>query len=103
MPGKMEEESMTGLGMISSAIGCIMGIILIFVGKLILIFGNSTDLFKAAYTLDDTGIFLLGFMLISGGMLSKNTDRFLRLAMIIAGAIVIGLLWGLFFGRTVYY
>jgi len=79
-------------------VGILVGILLIWIGSIVTTFGTMTsgsslDAYKASIVLSSLGIAAMGVFLVGGGVANKNIDKYVRLAMIIGGVL---LLTGLF-------
>jgi hypothetical protein len=74
-------------------VGILVGILLIWIGSIVTILGASLDAYKASIVLSSLGIAAMGVFLVGGGIANKNIDKYVRLAMIIGGVL---LLTGLF-------
>ena len=71
-----------------------LGILLLFIGEIYGVYATGDNV-KAADALDHVGIFLAGLGFALGGMIDTEEDKNVRLGLIIAAAIFMGLLWGL--------
>ena len=74
-------------------VSILVGILLIWIGSIVTILGASLDAYKASIVLSSLGIAAMGVFLVGGGIANKNIDKYVRLAMIIGGVL---LLTGLF-------
>jgi len=70
-----------------------IGIFILFAG---MIYGEFVDNGEVVRAIKHVGVFLTSTALFIGAMTDVEEDKFVRLAMLIAGAIIIGLLWGYF-------
>lgn len=69
-----------------------LGILLLFIG---MIYGEfATDQTDVVNSIKDVGVFLTGIGLAVGALTDTEEDKFVRFGMLIAAAIIIGLLWG---------
>ncbi len=55
---------------------------------------QDQDAAKTAVLIKDIGIFLAAIGLALGGLIDTEEDKFVRFGMLVAAAIIIGLLWG---------
>lgn len=51
------------------------------------------NVFKSGVVLRNCGVFIESLGLIGGAVIGNKIDRYLRISMLLAGAIIIGLLW----------
>ncbi len=70
-----------------------IGIILVFIGMVYGEYADDEDAMDAAHTVTHLGIFLGGLGFVVGAMVDDEIDTYLRLAMIIGGALFMALLW----------
>jgi len=75
-----------------------LGILLLLIGAAYY-HGNyygeqDPDAAKTAVWIKDIGIFLAAIGLALGGLIDTEEDKFVRFGMLLAAAIIIGLLWG---------
>ncbi len=83
--------------------GVLLGILLAWVGTIIGIFAGGTVTFgagtfstggaltNAGLVLNSLGFVFIGLFLTGGGIINKDIDKFVRLGMIVGGAITIGM------------
>lgn len=68
--------------------GILLGILLIWIGAIIATFASG-DALKATSVLDSLGLAAISIFLLGGGLANKNIDKFVRLGMILGGALVL--------------
>lgn len=71
-------------------IGVLLGILLAWIGEIIARFTTFTTS-TVGFILNSLGFVFMGLFLTGGGILNKNFDNFVRIGLIIAGAIVLGM------------
>ena len=69
-----------------------IGIVLIFIGMVWGEYADKEDM-DTVHTVTHLGIFLGGLGLVVGAMIDDGIDNYLRLAMIIGGALLMALMW----------
>jgi hypothetical protein len=67
----------------------LLGILLIWIGAMILTFSTDVTGIRAAETLNSFGFFLAGIALIGGGIANDAMDKYVRLGMIVIGVYMI--------------
>ncbi len=67
----------------------LFGILLIWVGALVLTFSTDLTGYRAAQTLSSLGFFITGVFLIGGGIVNDSMDRYVRVGMIVIGVYMI--------------
>lgn len=70
------------------AIGVALGILLMWIAQLVGIFGKGGDTPKIMFFLVGLGTAILCSTLISGGILNRNIDKFVRFGMVFIGGFV---------------
>jgi len=69
-----------------------LGILIIFIG---IVYGiEKPEKADTALEVRDFGVFLTGIGLLIGALIDTEEDKFVRFGMLLAAAIIIGLLWG---------
>lgn len=75
------------------AVGAVFGIFLLWIGRLISLFGGGGETaWKASTVFRDLGIVFLSGMLICGGIVNRNIEKSIRVAMVVMGALLIFLI-----------
>lgn len=77
------------------AAGALLGILLIFIGQIILVYARTTDVIQMSYVLRYLGGMFSGGALIGGGIINKNFDKFVRLGLLLAAGLIISSMLGL--------
>jgi len=67
----------------------LLGLLLIWVGSLVLTFSTDMTGYRAAQTLNSLGFFITGVFLIGGGIVNDSMDRYVRVGMVIIGVYMI--------------
>lgn len=67
----------------------LLGLLLIWVGAVVLTFSTDTTGWRAAQVLNSLGFFIVGVYLIGGGIVNDNMDKYVRLGMIVIGVYMI--------------
>ena len=80
-------QSLFSKNLIIAAI--LLGILIIWIGAIILTFSTDLTGFRAAQTLNSLGFFVVGVFLIGGGIVNDNMDKYVRLGMIVIGVYMI--------------
>jgi hypothetical protein len=80
-------RSMFSKNLIIAAI--LLGILLIWIGALILPFSTDLTGLRAAQTLNSLGFFIVGAFLIGGGIVNDTLDKYIRMGMIVIGVYMI--------------
>ena len=73
-------------------VAVLAGIFLIWVGQMVVIwleFESAEDAYKIFTTLTSLGGMISGGALIGGGIINKSIDKFVRLGMLVAAALII--------------
>ncbi len=70
-----------------------LGILLLFIGVVYGVYADNQDAIKTASAVEDVGVFLTGIGLIVGALVDEGEDKIVRLGMLIAAALIIGLIW----------
>ncbi len=68
--------------------GILLGILLIWIGSIIFTFASG-DALKAASVLNSLGLAAISMFLLGGGLANKNIDKYVRLGMILGGALIL--------------
>ena len=68
-----------------------LGLLLASIGGLIFLFAGDYNIYRVALIINVLGFIIMGLFLLMGGISNKNYDKFVRLGMIIGGAIMITL------------
>jgi hypothetical protein len=68
--------------------GILLGILLIWIGSIIFTFASG-DALKAASVLSSLGLAAISMFLLGGGLANKNMDKYVRLGMILGGALIL--------------
>jgi len=68
--------------------GILLGILLIWIGSIIAAFATG-DALKASSVLYSLGLAAISVFLLSGGLANRNIDKYVRLGMILGGALVL--------------
>ena len=71
-----------------------LGILLLFIGVVYSVYADTSNELKTDHAVKDVGIFLTGIGLAIGALIDTEEDKFVRFGMLIASAIILGLLWG---------
>ena len=66
-----------------------IGVLIACIGGLINTFSNSINMNRAGLILNVLGCLMIGLSLLIGGMQNKNYDKYIRLGMILGGALII--------------
>jgi hypothetical protein len=80
-------QSLFSKNLIVAAI--LLGILLIWIGALILPFSTDLTGLRAAQTLNSLGFFIVGAFLIGGGIVNEVLDKYIRFGMIVIGVYMI--------------
>ncbi|HHF56022.1 MAG TPA: hypothetical protein ENL42_03800 [Thermoplasmatales archaeon] len=70
-----------------------LGILLLFIGVVYGVYAEDQDAMETASAVEDVGVFLTGIGLILGALVDEGEDKIVRLGMLIAAALIIGLIW----------
>ena len=70
-----------------------LGILLLFIGVVYGVYADNQDAMDTASAVEDVGVFLTGIGLILGALVDEGEDKIVRLGMLIAAALIIGLIW----------
>jgi len=70
-----------------------LGILLLFIGVIYGVYADNQDAMDTASAVEDVGVFLTGIGLILGALVDEGEDKLVRLGMLIAAALIIGLIW----------
>jgi len=70
-----------------------LGILLLFIGVVYGVYADNQDAMDTASAVEDVGVFLTGIGLILGALVDEGEDKLVRLGMLIAAALIIGLIW----------
>ena len=72
--------------------GTLLGILLAWIGTIIATFaGINLLLARASFILNNLGFVFIGLFLTGGGIINKDIDKYVRLGMIVGGAITLGM------------
>jgi len=72
--------------------GTLLGILLAWIGTIIATFaGIDLSLARASLILNNLGFVFIGLFLTGGGIINKDIDKYVRLGMIVGGAITLGM------------
>lgn len=69
--------------------GILVGLLLAWIGTIVMTFSGDSTGIKAAVTLNYLGFFLTGVFLIGGGIVNNAFDKFVRLGMIFGGTFLV--------------
>lgn len=69
-------------------LGISIGLLLAWIGKILTVFTSGT-VSQVGNVLVFTGLVGMGFVLLGGGLLNKNLDKYIRLGMIVGSSILI--------------
>jgi len=73
-------------------VGVLIGILLAWIGTIIATFaGMNLSLARASLILNNLGFVFIGLFLTGGGIINKDIDKYVRLGMIVGGAITLGM------------
>ena len=75
-------------------LGALLGILFMFIGRIIGVYARSVDVTQASSALIYIGALLLTGILTAGGLRNKELDKFVRLGMLIAAGLVISSTFG---------
>lgn len=67
----------------------LLGLLLIWVGAIVLTFSSDMTGFRAAQVINSLGFFIVGIFLIGGGVVNDTMDKYIRLGMIVIGVYMI--------------
>jgi len=70
-----------------------LGILLLFIGMIYGVYAEDQDALDNAKAVEHIGVFLTGIGLAVGALVDTEEDKTLRLGMLIAAALIIGLIW----------
>jgi hypothetical protein len=70
------------------AVGIALGVLLMWIGGLIAILGESSTATKAALVLGETGVAIVSTMLVGGGMANSEIEKGVRIAAVIMGVLL---------------
>jgi hypothetical protein len=73
----------------------LLGILLVFVGQIVLVYATTNEVIHASYVLRYLGGMLSSGALIGGGITNRNLDKFVRLGMLLAAGLIISSMLGL--------
>ena len=68
--------------------GVLIGILLAWIGEIV---ARFTIYLGAGWVLNSLGFVFVGLFLTGGGIINKNIDKFVRLGLIVGGAITLGM------------
>ncbi|RLF44522.1 MAG: hypothetical protein DRN29_08300 [Thermoplasmata archaeon] len=71
-----------------------LGILLLFIGVIYGVYADTQDALDTASAVKDVGIFLAGIGLAVGALIDSEEDNYVRFGMLLAAALLMGLLWG---------
>jgi len=78
-------------GWIPGVVG--LGILLLFIGMIYGVYAEDQDALDNAAAVKHIGVFLTGIGLAVGALIDTEEDKTIRLGMLIAAALIIGLIW----------
>ena len=69
-------------------VGILIGILIAWIGEIV---ARFTIYLSAGWVLNSLGFVFVGLFLTGGGIINKNLDKFVRLGLIVGGAITLGM------------